>query len=313
MSMSIRGSVRRRGAGAAAAAMLLAGAVACSGGGEKNDATDTGAKTGKKRSVTQVITAAYKKTAEAKSARVNMTMSVPGADGGRMTMSGIMGWDPTLMDMTMKGSGLAADADMPKNARIIWQNDVVYVDAGAAAAKEMDGKRWMKLDLGAVAEQAEKSGDKELTKELTGGLEDMNQDPAQQLAMLLDSPNLKHVGSEKIDGADTEHYKGTLTVEEMMATNKSLDVLEPKERKELLAGMKKAGIKGYDTEVWVNEDDLPVRMDVGISSPEGTVEMSMKLSDYGAKAEVELPPADETFDLMEMFKELAESGDLSGS
>ncbi|KKD03725.1 lipoprotein [Streptomyces sp. WM6386] len=311
--MSIRGSVRRRGAGAVAAAMLLTGAVACGGGGEKNDATGTGAKTGKKRSVTQVITAAYKKTAEAKSARVNMTMSVPGADGGEMTMSGIMGWDPTLMDMTMKGSALAADADMPKNARIIWQNDVVYVDAGAAAAKEMDGKRWMKLDLGAMAEEAEKSGDDELTKELTGGLEDMNQDPAQQLAMLLDSPNLKHVGSEKIDGADTEHYKGTLTVEEMMATNKSLDVLEPKERKELLAGMKKAGIKGYDTEVWVNEDDLPVRMDVGISSPQGTVEMSMKLSDYGAKAEVEVPPANETFDLMEMFKELAGSGDLGGS
>jgi hypothetical protein len=291
--------------------MLLTGAVACSGGGEKNDAT--GAKTGKKRSVTQVITAAYKKTAEAKSARVNMTMSVPGADGGEMTMSGIMGWDPTLMDMTMKGSALAADADMPKNARIIWQNDVVYVDAGAAAAKEMDGKRWMKLDLGAMAEEAAKSGDDELTKGLTGGLEDMNQDPAQQLAMLLDSPNLKHVGSEKIDGADTEHYKGTLTVEEMMATNKSLDVLEPKERKELLAGMKKAGIKGYDTEVWVNEDDLPVRMDVGVSSPEGTVEMSMKLSDYGAKAEVQVPPAAQTFDLMEMLKELGASGDLSGS
>jgi hypothetical protein len=313
MSMSIRGSVRRRGAGAVAAAMLLTGAVACSGGGEKSDATGTGAKTGKKRSVTQVITAAYKKTAEAKSARVNMTMSVPGADGGEMTMSGIMGWDPTLMDMTMKGSALAADADMPRNARIIWQNDVVYVDAGAAAAKEMDGKRWMKLDLGAMAEEAAKSGDDELTKELTGGLEDMNQDPAQQLAMLLDSPNLKHVGSEKIDGADTEHYKGTLTVEEMMATNKSLDVLEPKERKELLAGMKKAGIKGYDTEVWVNEDDLPVRMDVGIDSPEGTVEMSMKLSDYGAKAEVQVPPAAQTFDLMEMLKELGASGDLSGS
>lgn len=188
MSMSIRGPVRRSGAGAVAAAMLLAGAVACSGGGEKNDATGTGAKTGKKRSVTQVITAAYKKTAEAKSARVNMTMSVPGADGGEMTMSGIMGWDPTLMDMTMKGSALAADADMPRNARIIWQNDVVYVDAGAAAAKEMDGKRWMKLDLGAMAEEAAKSGDDELTKGLTGGLEDMNQDPAQQLAMLLDSP-----------------------------------------------------------------------------------------------------------------------------
>jgi hypothetical protein len=192
---------------------------------------------------------------------------------------------------------------------MIWQDDVMYMDMGAEAAKDMDGKRWMKLDLGAAAEA---SGDEELTKQMTSGLQDMNQNPAEQLAMLLESPNLKHVGSEKIDGVETEHYKGTLTVKEMMASNKSLEVLEPKEREQLFENIEKSGIKGYDTEVWVNEDDMPVRMDVVMESPEGDVDMSMKLSDYGAKAEVELPPAGETFDLMEMLMELGEmAGDES--
>jgi hypothetical protein len=300
-------SVRTRGGATLAgmAALVLAGgAVGC--GAEKKDGAS-----GSERTVQQVLTAAYEKTAEAKSAKVEMSMSMPAAldGGGDVTMTGVMGWDPTVMDLTMKGSMLASEPDAPEQVRMIWQDDVMYMDMGAEAAKDMDGKRWMKLDLGAAAEA---SGDEELTKQMTSGLQDMNQNPAEQLAMLLESPNLKHVGSEKIDGVETEHYKGTLTVKEMMASNKSLEVLEPKEREQLFENIEKSGIKGYDTEVWVNEDDMPVRMDVVMESPEGDVDMSMKLSDYGAKAEVELPPAGETFDLMEMLMELGEmAGDES--
>ncbi|CAL9483026.1 hypothetical protein SUDANB105_03057 [Streptomyces sp. enrichment culture] len=297
-------SVRTRGGATLAgiAALVLAGgAVGC--GAEKKDGAS-----GSERTVQQVLTAAYEKTAEAKSAKVEMSMSMPAAldGGGDMTMSGVMGWDPTIMDLTMKGSMLATEPDAPEQVRMIWQDNVMYMDMGAESAKDMDGKRWMKLDLGAAAEA---SGDEELTKQMTSGLENMNQNPAEQLAMLMESPNLKHVGGEKIDGVDTEHYKGTLTVKEMMESNESLDVLKPKEREQLLKNIEESGIKGYDTEVWVNEDDLPVRMDVTMESPQGDVDMSMKFSDYGAKAEVELPPADETFDLFQMLKEL---GEMSG-
>ncbi|CAM5249077.1 hypothetical protein [Streptomyces aurantiogriseus] len=294
-----RGIVRRRTAGATGAALLLAGAVACGGEGGRAQGTE--------RTALQVLTAAYEKTAEAKSARVHMTMSMPASmdGGGDMTMSGIMGWDPTVMDMTAEGSALASDPDAPDRMRIIWRDNVMYMDGGEDAAREMDGKRWMKLDLGAAAKEA---GDEQVAKQLSGGLADMNQDPTQQLAMLLESPNLKHVGSEKIDGVEARHYKGTLTVEEMMGTNKSLEMLDADEREKLLDNIEKSGIKGYDTEVWVNDDDLPVRMDVGIDSPQGAIEMSMTMSDYGAEADVYVPPASETVDLMEMFKDAAELG-----
>ncbi|MEU7579680.1 hypothetical protein AB0B50_18960 [Streptomyces sp. NPDC041068] len=305
---------RQRAMGAVlTTALLCTGAVACGGGDDKSDKADSG-KTQSRSQVTEVITAAYKKTSAAKSAKVEMTMSMPSAmdGGGDMKASGVMGWDPMVMDMTMTGSALTEGApDAPEKVRMLWRDNVMYMDMGAKAAKDMDGKRWMKMDLNSIAEQA---GDENLAKQMTGGMDSMNQDPVKQLAMLLDSPNLKHLGPAKVDGVETQRYKGRLTVKEMMESNKGLDeVLSKSEREQLFKNIEKSGIKGYDTEVWVNEDDLPVRMDIDIKSPQGTMKMSQTFSDYGAAAKVTAPPAGQTFDLMEMFKELGKAGAGAGS
>ncbi|MFJ1734989.1 hypothetical protein [Streptomyces sp. NPDC088254] len=300
-------SVRRNTAAATAVVLLLTGAVGCAGAGK-------GVKQGAERSAAQVLTAAYEKTSEAKSAKVAMTVSMPAGmkDGGDMKMSGVMGWDPAVMDLTMESSALAKAPGAPERVRMIMRDNIMYLDMGdmgAEAPAELAGKRWMKMDLTAMAEA---SGDAALRKQMSSGLENMNQDPAQQLAMLLDSPNLKHVGSEKIGGEQAEHYKGTLTVKEMLEANDS-GVLDPKKRAEVLQQAEKAGIKGYDTDVWVNGDDLPARMDIGMDAPQGKVRMSMTFSDYGAKVVVKAPPANQTFDLAQMFKEIAKGvGESSG-
>ncbi|MEU3691501.1 hypothetical protein [Streptomyces narbonensis] len=256
--------------------------------------------------VTKVIQAAYEKTSAAKAAKVKMTMTMSGAgaDSGTAELTGVQGWNPAVMDITMKGSMLAAGgSDAPEQVRMIMADNVMYVDMGAKQAAEMDGKRWMKLDMKAAAEA---SGDKALQKQMTGGLESMNQDPAQQLALLLDSPNLKHVGAAKINGMETQHYKGTLTVEQMLAANESSKLLSKKDHDALIANVKKMGMKGYDTQVWVNEDGLPARMDVGMTMAEGSMKMRADYSDYGTKATVQAPPAKDTVDLFKMLKELGE-------
>ncbi|MFJ8695318.1 LolA-like protein [Streptomyces roseolilacinus] len=299
-----------------AALVVLAGVTGCQGGDGKK-AADAPAGQSQWSSAAQVIQAAYEKTAAAKSARVRMTMTMPeglaggagaaaGADGGEMEMTGVVGWNPGTMDITVTGGvpGLGAGAGGADGFRMVMVDDVMYMDMGDKAPEELDGKRWMKLDFKALGE---KSGDAALRKQLTGSLESMNQDPAKQLALLLDSPNLKHVGPEKVDGVDTQHYKGTLTVDEMVASNKSLSVLSAKEREELVAKMKEGGLTAYDTEVWVNGDGYPVRMDVGMATPGGEVEMSVAYSDYGTKAAVQAPPAGQTFDFMEMMKKLSEA------
>ncbi len=102
--------VRRALGTAAATALLCTGAVACGGGSDKGTESDAQSHS----QITRALTAAYEKTSEVKSAKVEMTMKMPSSPmasatgGGTMKMSGTMGWDPTVMDMTMSGSALAA-------------------------------------------------------------------------------------------------------------------------------------------------------------------------------------------------------------
>jgi hypothetical protein len=296
------------------AVAVVAGVGGCQdgdGGKGKKAADPAETRVQTQNEMTEVLQAAFKKTSEAKSSKVRMTMTMPaGVDGGgTMEISGVQGWDPAVMDVTMKGSALTeSDPNAPEQVRMIMLDNVMYMDMGAEQAAEMDGKRWMKMDFAAIAEA---SGDAEAQKQMTGGLENMNQDPAQQLALLLESPNLKHVGPEKVDGVQTQHYKGTLSFEEMIDANKSFEMLSEKEREELTANVKKSGLKGYDTEVWVNEDNYPVKMVVGMKMPQGTMNMTANYSDYGAKADVQAPPAGQTLDLMEMLQE-AGAGSESG-
>lgn len=300
-------SVRRVVGAAAATALLCSAVAACGGGDDKGGKKASGSGS---QSVAQAVSAAYKKTSDAKSAKVDMTMKMPTAaqGGGDMKMSGTMGWNPTTMDMTMSGAALSAGGpDAPKNIRMLMRDNVMYMDMGANAAKSMDGKRWMKMDLAAMAK---KSGDEKMARQMTGSLDNMNQDPAKQIAVLLDSPNLKHLGSATVDGTETEHYKGKLTVDEMLAKNDSLKVLSKSERDQMLQSVKKAGIKTYDTELWINKDDLPVRLDVTMDSKQGPVEVSEKFSDYGTPVKADVPPASQTFDMMQMLKEL---GGASGA
>ncbi|MFD3332921.1 hypothetical protein ACFWV1_09760 [Streptomyces sp. NPDC058700] len=293
-------------AGVAVTAMALSlGVAGCQDGtGKASDAP----KTQSPGDVTKVIQAAYEKTSAAKAAKVRMTMSMSGAgaDSGTAELTGVQGWDPAVMDITMKGSMLsgAAASGAPEQMRMVMLDNVMYMDMGVKQAAEMDGKRWMKLDLKAAADA---SGDKALQKQLTGGLDSMNQDPAQQLALLLDSPNLKHVGAEKINGMETQHYKGTLTFEQMLQANNTSKALSKEDYDTLIANVKKAGLKGYDTEVWVNEDGYPARMDIGMTMAEGTMQIRADYSDYGTQAAVQAPPAKDTLDLFEMLKGLGKA------
>ncbi|MEU8519793.1 hypothetical protein [Streptomyces sp. NBC_01216] len=307
--MSLSGWKR---AGATLAAVAVVGGVTGCQGGTEEDGAAKAPRSGE--SVTRVIQAAYQKTTDAKSAKVRMTVTMPSAmeGGGTLEMSGVQGWNPGVMDLTMKSSLLGAGAPgAPDETRVIMLDEVMYLDMGAKPAAAMDGKRWMKLDLAAAAEAA---GDKALHKQMTGGMENMNQDPARQLALLLESPNLKHVGSEKVNGVDTRHYKGTLTVEQMLDANgNSSRVLAGKDRETFLKSAEQAGMKGYDTEVWVGADGYPARMVIGMTMSQGVVHMKADYTDYGAEARVQAPPAGETVDLFQMLGELGGDASVPGA
>ncbi|WP_405856640.1 hypothetical protein OG361_23885 [Streptomyces sp. NBC_00090] len=299
-------SAWKRAGVALTATAVVTGVAGCQDDGTK--AADAPAKpqTQSLEDVTKVIQAAYTKTSEAKAAKIRMTIEMTGAGpgSGTTTMTGVQGWDPAAMDVTMSG-GMFAGADaagMPEKIRMIMRDDVMYMDMGAEQAAEMDGKRWMKMDFAGMA----KESDAVLGKSMSQGLGGMNQDPAQQLALLLEAPGIKHIGPEKVEGVDAQHYKGSIAFEDMLNANKSLDGLPKADRDKLVATMKESGIKGYDTELWVNGDGYPVKMVVGMKMPEGKMNMTAFYSDYGTKTSVEAPPAKDTFDFMEMLEGLGE-------
>lgn len=238
-----------------------------------------------------------------------MTMSMPGAVGGDMRMSGVMGWNPTAMDMTMEGGGLP-QATSSEGMRVLWVDNVMYMHVGEEAGEQSGGKPWMKMDLQALADE---SGDEQLARSMTSSLENMNQDPARQMGLLLDSPDIRRVGEEKLDGVAVEHYKGTLTMEEALKADSSADYLTAEERETLLNGMEKSGVEGFDIEVWVDDRDFPVKTDMTMDSPQGEIVVSQTYSDFGVPVSVKAPPAGETVDFVEVLRELGEQAGETGT
>ncbi|MFF9341644.1 MULTISPECIES: hypothetical protein [unclassified Streptomyces] len=296
----------KRAGVALTAAALVAGLAGCDGGDDK---AAGGKAAGGLGDVTQVLTAAYEKTSAAKAAKFRMTMEVEGtgADAGTITMTGVQGWDPTLMDVTMSGGAFAAgkSAGGPDKMRMIMRDDIMYMDMGEKQAAQMDGKRWIKMDLAGLAKESGDASLQQLTQGMGGST---NQDPAQQLAILLESPGIKHVGPEKIEGVDTEHYKGSVSLDEVLKNDKSFKGMTAEQRKSFTATLEKSGVEGYDTELWVDKDGYPAKMIVDMEMPQGSVKLTAFYSDYGTQAAVEAPPAGETVDFMEMMKGLSEAG-----
>lgn len=291
---------------AAVSLSMAASLTACNGGDDSSQSKGKDdASTSQAASPLHVITAAAKKTDGAKSAKVSMTITSP-EQPGKMTMQGAMSWDPLAMDMTMSGvRSMGGSAGGPQKVRMLWVNNVMYMDMGSSAAAQQDGKKWMAIDFAALAKA---SGDKALAEKMTSQLQNTQQTPAQQMGMMLASPDIKFVGEEKVDGVSAKHYKGSLTMKEMLQKNKNLGTLDTEQRQKLVDNMKKQGITGADLDVWVNSDALPVRIDVAMDSKKGATEVSEHISDYGVTVSPKAPPADETFDLGKMLAEIGKSG-----
>lgn len=297
--------IRRSALGAAGltAALVLTGCGASgdAAGGESPRSQSASEQHAGGGSTVQAMTAVAKKTSDATAAKVSLKISSPGMLGEEMEMSGVMGWDPMALDMTMRTADTPA---MPSSSRLIWVDDAMYVDMGSVNAAELDGKRWMKLDLGSALDQL---GQAE-RKMLSGGLDSMNgQDPAQQMALLLSSPNVAYLGEQEVDGVTAKRYKGTLTLDDGMKSKDGLDFLSAAEREDLLEGVKKSGIKGYEIEAWVR-DDLPVRIKTTMDSSQGDVTVLQKLTDYGTDVSVKAPPAEETADFREALRGILGQG-----
>ena len=280
---SVRDSVRHGAAGAALAALVLGGgAVACAKGDESPKMTPAAA-----------VAKAAKNSEAITSLSYRMTGKVP--ETGRVEAQASMSMKPLAMSMKMTALDQGADGKM--EIRVV--DGAMYLGGGAAAAKEMDGKSWMKFDISAMSKGADGSAGID-----AGKLSDQaDQDPSQESTYLAGSKDVKKVGTEKIDGVQTAHYKGTVTLDELRAELKKKDKATRDKREKSLKQYEELGADKLTMDMWVGPDDHTKQVRVRAASDKGPLDMTMVFLDYNKPVTVKAPPAKDTVDLAQLMKD----------
>lgn len=185
--------------------------------------------------------------------------------------------------------------------RMIFQYPVIYMDLPFLAGKLPEGKTWVKLDLVKTAQAA----GIDLSQ-----LSSVNEsDPTQFLAYLrASSGHVSTVGSEKVDGVPSTHYRATLEL------SRILDRLPDDERAVAKKALERfGGSDSFPVDVWVDAQGrvrrelLTLSTLAGASGTPGgsgaagasasvTGSVAVDFTHYGAVPAIVPPPASEVFD-----------------
>ncbi|WP_435272992.1 LppX_LprAFG lipoprotein [Streptomyces parvulus] len=266
--------------GASVAALLLAaGAVGCSGGAEESPEMTPAA----------AVAKAAKNTEEIETIRYRMTGRTP--EEGRVKAEAQMQLEPEPA-MSMKMTAL--DQGGGQSAEIRLVDKAMYIGGGAEAAKEMDGKSWMKFDLAAL-------GAEELDQ--LGSASQADKNPATESTFLTGAKDVEKVGTETVDGVETTHYKGTVTLADLEKTLDGEDKATREKRRKSLEQYEKMGLDKLTMDMWVDGDEHTKQFRMRGDAAKGPLDMTITFLGFNEPVKVTAPPAKDTMDLAEMMKE----------
>lgn len=259
--------------------LLAAGAVSC--GSEKSPEMTPAA----------AVAKAAKNTEDIKSLHYRMNGTVPAS--GKVEAEASMRLKPSIaMSMKISASGQAGAGE----SEIRLVDKVMYIGGGAEMAKEMDGKSWMKFDF-----SGSKAG-KELDQ--LGSAGQAEQNPAAESTFLTGAKDVKKVGSEKVDGVETTHYTGTVTLKDLRASLKDSKAATREQREKSIKQYEKLGVDKLTMDMWVDGEDHTKQFRMKSDTDKGPLDMTFTFLDYNKPVTVEAPPAKDVADLAEMFKGL---------
>ncbi|QKV93484.1 DUF1396 domain-containing protein [Streptomyces sp. NA02950] len=268
------------------AALLCAGAVGC--GTEKSDGNAAdGAAEGRGMTPAAAVKAAARNTEKLTSLRYRMTGRTP--EEGRVEGEGAMSFESKTMRMKVRALDQGADASF--EIRVVGK--VMYMGADKASAAEMDGKRWLKLDLSALG----KGGSGDTSTDALAGQADKN--PAAESTFLSDADEVRRVGKETIDGVSTTHYRGTVTLDQMRASLKGEDAETRERRTKNLKQFEDMGVDRLSMDMWVDGNHHTKRFRMRGKGDKGPLDTTITFLDINKPVTVQAPPASETHDLAE--------------
>ncbi|MBQ0883841.1 DUF1396 domain-containing protein [Streptomyces sp. RM72] len=268
--------------GAGLAALLLAaGAVGCS---KEDNASES-----PKMTPAAAVAKAAKNTEEINSLRYRMTGKAP--EEGRIKAEAEMQIKPTLA-MSMKMTALDQGADGTAEIRLV--DKALYIGGGPEAAKEMDGKSWIKFDMSAMG------ADEELNQ--LGSASQADKNPATESTFLTGAKDVEKVGTETVDGVKTTHYKGTVTLADLEKSLGDEDKATRDKRQKSLEQYEKMGVDKLTMDMWVDGDDQTKQFRMRGDADKGPLDMTITFLGFNEPVKVTAPPAAETADLAEMMK-----------
>lgn len=288
---------RKAGIAAALAIVVVAAVTAGCGGG-----TDSAVSL-------DPVAAAATKTQNAGAARVDYAIAVktPQSHGTiKLNGAGAINGTSSELSFDMGPLLLRAGAHLPlsltesqivhaklKAIALEQSGDyLIYLDLGPLASQIPGGKQWIELDLSKLGQ----SSGFDLSKLMSGA----QFQPGDLLSMLkAEGATVHKVGSATIDGTATTHYRVSI---DMAKALKQDGVTNPS----LAAAAAKA--KNASENVWVGQDGLLRRVQVGYDAAKTHVAMTMSLSDYGAHVTIAAPPSGSVYDATQLAQGLGSFG-----
>jgi hypothetical protein len=198
------------------------------------------------------------------------------------------------------GGTMTGDLGSPEDWKLeaIQDGDTTYVKFPLIAKQLPDGKTWIKGNA------------KELSSADGGQLSQFGSfagtDPRDAFGLLKAvSGSIEVVGSEKIRGVETNHYRAAVDTAK-------LEALVPAAKRRSLGGIdqaaKQAGLTALPLDVWIDAERRVAKLSIDLDAKQGGSEQSVKASlvielyDYGKPLDLELPPADQVVDAATLKK-----------
>ncbi|MGA4840194.1 DUF1396 domain-containing protein [Streptomyces sp. G45] len=269
---------------ALAAALLAGGAVAC--GSEKGGKGD---KAGDDLSPAAAVKKAARNSEELKSFSFRMKGQAP--EDGAFQGEASMNVEPLAMRMK-----LSAPKQGPDKVEMRLVDGGLYL-GGGKPSPEADGKSWIKFDAKTLGKGAP---NKPAPTSATGTAE---QNPAAESALLSGADDVEKVGEETIEGVETTHYRGTVTLDQMRAELKEKDAKTRERQEKNIEKYEGMGLDKLSMDIWIDGDQHTKRFRTQGKADKGKLDMTITFFDVNKPVTVTAPPKKEVMDLAGMMKD----------
>jgi Predicted periplasmic protein (DUF2092) len=256
---------------AAIGALALAGCSGSSSGGSasggsgQSSSSSSSSGAGNAVNAAALVSGASHSSSKLKSAHITTTSVL----GGRTTnFSGVIAYHPTRLDFRIGVAG--------KQLREVLVDNVMYIKVPGGAGSST--KPWISVGIKQISQL---SG-----IDLDSLLNNANADQTVQL--LTKSSDVKFVGNETVGGVSTKHLSGTVDLDKVFA---ALNSTEKSSQKTLQSMVDQLGVKDSHIDLWVNSDDIPIKVVQTYTSKLGAGSSTMLLTGLNAPVTIKAPPA----------------------